>query len=253
MECFAHIDLSDTSVSLGPFFEEARSNGAPHMRDALYDIRALADGATAFFSGIYPIETPYNFCGSFIFLPWHDDYWRNNKNGETMSPLSIEVDVQLVAKKLLATPTGDSEDRPYLQVTYESEQLCMTPKGKVQGLATEALLCLDRALEHLADGRSLQAMNWMSGAYKNTLEATVQAHLILGISSENARLGADARHRENRAMKQDVFAWCDAHMKKYSNMDDAAFAVAEKLVPIKFRAVRSWMTEWKKVRSTRIT
>jgi hypothetical protein len=37
-------------------------------------------------------------------------------------------------------------------------------------------------------------------------------------------------------------------MKSYQTMDEAAFFVAKEVVPLKFRAVRKHMTEWKKAR-----
>jgi hypothetical protein len=75
-----------------------------------------------------------------------------------------------------------------------------------------------------------------------TLEAEKRA-----LSKLSAK-GARRRHEENRALKQDVFDWCDQNMKSYRTMDEAAFAVAEKVVPLKFGAVRKHMPEWKKAR-----
>ena len=60
------------------------------------------------------------------------------------------------------------------------------------------------------------------------------------------RLGADATHRENRAMKQSVLDWCALNMVNYTSMDSAAEAVAGKIVPITFRTARSWIGDWKK-------
>ena len=61
-------------------------------------------------------------------------------------------------------------------------------------------------------------------------------------------LGAAAKNAENRAMKNDVFAWLDKNMTNQS-MDSAALDIAGKIVPMKFRTVRDWITEWKKLRS----
>jgi hypothetical protein len=65
-----------------------------------------------------------------------------------------------------------------------------------------------------------------------------------------AKKAAAARHSENRAMKQEVFEWCDANMAKAPSMDTAASQVAGVVVPVAWRTVRDWMTEWKKLRST---
>ena len=67
--------------------------------------------------------------------------------------------------------------------------------------------------------------------------------------SSIARGAAAVRHAENRAMKQEVFAWCDQHMATVRSMDQAASVVTSTLVPVAWRTVRDWMTEWKKLRS----
>ena len=67
-----------------------------------------------------------------------------------------------------------------------------------------------------------------------------------------AKKASEARHIENRSMKAEVFAWCDSHLlDSQCSMDDAAFAIAEKLVPVKFRTVRQWMTDWRKLQPPR--
>ena len=64
-----------------------------------------------------------------------------------------------------------------------------------------------------------------------------------------ATKAAHARHSGNRADKTKVFVWCDQNMKRFSSMDDAASDIAETFIPQKFRAVRGWMTEWRKLPS----
>ncbi|MDT0137746.1 hypothetical protein [Acidovorax sp. PRC11] len=64
-----------------------------------------------------------------------------------------------------------------------------------------------------------------------------------------ARNAASARHAENRAMKQQVFEWCDANVGNFSSLDAGASAVAGVLVPVAWRTARDWMTEWKKLRA----
>ena len=65
-----------------------------------------------------------------------------------------------------------------------------------------------------------------------------------------AKAGASAAHAENRAIKQDVFAWLDTNMPNFKSMDSAAEAIAGKVAPVKFRTARDWVGEWKKLRST---
>lgn len=68
--------------------------------------------------------------------------------------------------------------------------------------------------------------------------------------SKFAQAGAGARHSENRQMKAEVFAWCDANMAAHKSMDGAAVAIAGKEVPVTVRTVRAWMTDWKKNRQS---
>lgn len=69
------------------------------------------------------------------------------------------------------------------------------------------------------------------------------------ILSTQARKAALARHALSTENKAKVFAWCDENMSRFSSMDNAAFDIAETFVDQKFRTVRDWMTEWKKLRS----
>jgi hypothetical protein len=65
-----------------------------------------------------------------------------------------------------------------------------------------------------------------------------------------ATLGSDARQKENRAMRNEVFDWCDMNMHKYDSMNKAALALYEaKLVPVEQKTLRTWMTQWKRERS----
>lgn len=65
-----------------------------------------------------------------------------------------------------------------------------------------------------------------------------------------ATLGSDARQKENRAMRKEVFDWCDMNMHKYDSMNKAALALYEaKLVPVEQKTLRTWITQWKRERS----
>ena len=65
-----------------------------------------------------------------------------------------------------------------------------------------------------------------------------------------ATLGADARQKENRAIRKEVFDWCDMKMHEYESMNKAALALYEaNLVPVEQKTLRTWMTQWKRERS----
>ena len=65
-----------------------------------------------------------------------------------------------------------------------------------------------------------------------------------------ANAGAAGRHTENRAIKQDVFAWLDANPPKPRGKDAAAAAIAGGVVPVAFRTARKWIDEWENLPST---
>ncbi|WP_287877869.1 hypothetical protein [Acidovorax sp.] len=62
--------------------------------------------------------------------------------------------------------------------------------------------------------------------------------------------GAAARHKENRAIKQDVFAWLDANPPKPRGKDAAATEIVGSVVPVTFRTARKWIDEWENLRAT---
>lgn len=75
----------------------------------------------------------------------------------------------------------------------------------------------------------------------------------LALAKRNlAQEGANSRHKESHACKAEVFKWADENMHMQESMDDAAQVIATELVPYKFRTVRQWLTEWKKLRAAGI-
>ena len=80
----------------------------------------------------------------------------------------------------------------------------------------------------------------------------VVAHLVLmakaAQKTQSARSSALRKHKENHSMKAEVFVWLDTNMVKFKSMDKAAEAVI-KQQPIAFRTARTWVGEWKKLRS----
>lgn len=74
------------------------------------------------------------------------------------------------------------------------------------------------------------------------------------VNQENVRATqaarAHKRHEESRARKQQVFHWCAENLTRFTSMDEAAQDIAETFVPEKFRTVRDWITEWRKLRPT---
>lgn len=81
--------------------------------------------------------------------------------------------------------------------------------------------------------------------------ASSDSQSVKAARSMMAKSGAAMRHAENHAMKAMVFDWLDANFTPGTrSMDDVAQELAGRIVPAKFRTVRDWLTEWKKLRST---
>lgn len=220
--------------------------------ELVWEAEHLAGSALGFFSGAYPIEAPYFWWGESRVLPWHADYWKGFKGG-SLYPAIPSDEVDAIASKILELSAARAKDSiKYEQMTYLSDDLCASQKLKIQGLAVEVCLCIDQFLELLLNGDGLEAVSWLTAAYRNVIEATVQSQLALGIGSEavraNALAAAKARHREHHAMKVQVFQWCAEHLGSYPSMDAAAEAVTgtKKLVPIAFRTARAWIGDFRK-------
>lgn len=64
-----------------------------------------------------------------------------------------------------------------------------------------------------------------------------------------SKKGLAARHSENRAIKKEFLDWYAANKDKYTSMDAAAEYAAGKVVPMKFRTVRSWINQARKKQS----
>jgi len=65
--------------------------------------------------------------------------------------------------------------------------------------------------------------------------------------ADMGRKGANARHRENRAMKAEAFEWLDTNQPAI--LDAAASHISERLFPISWRTAREWAGEWRKLRA----
>lgn len=64
--------------------------------------------------------------------------------------------------------------------------------------------------------------------------------------ARRARDAADARHRENRALKSEAETWYWANKDNYSSKDRAAEEIATKVVPVAVRTAREWIDKWTK-------
>lgn len=91
--------------------------------------------------------------------------------------------------------------------------------------------------------RLIAATVWMG--YINGRQRGIWEILSVKKQQTSARL-LDGRHRENRSSREEAMEWYDEHRHEFTSDDDAAFAIAGKIVPMKFDAVRRWIREHKK-------
>ena len=127
----------------------------------------------------------------------------------------------------------------YTEQTLKFAKELATPMNEAIAIAQKAIQSRDEAERDMAianerQSKLIQVLPTAFQAGKRTL----------------AKAGVTARHQENRAIKQDVFAWLDTNMQNFKSMDSAAEAIAGKVAPVKFRTARDWVGEWKKLRST---
>lgn len=146
--------------------------------------------------------------------------------------------------------TGEEQEKK-LDSWFDDQPEEMKPLGLLQAAFTSCAYAV-QAMKAEQGGDILEAWRCTSKA-KYWLGITIGSWSIRKdqpeLMTDFARRGADARHVENRAMKQDVFKWLDANMDRFPSMDSAAEAIAKGVVPAKFRTARDWVGEWKKIRA----
>lgn len=107
------------------------------------------------------------------------------------------------------------------------------------------------ACAYACQGMRAQTDDDLSRAWQYTARCEYWLGIVIGTWSYRttqgatvttlAKMGADARHRENRDMKTQVLEWYRANAATVGSKDAAAEAIAGKLVPVKFRTVRDWL------------
>lgn len=113
-------------------------------------------------------------------------------------------------------------------------------KEQKKELAAYTLVILDRLVRAAdANDDGWSAMGFLFQLYE------LMSYLDPDTSESrfNAKMAAYKRHSEHRAMKDDLFDWYCKHHQHYSSMNAAA-EVAIKIVPVKFRTARDWISEF---------
>lgn len=234
----------------------------PEIRPLYFQAADAAVSAGYFFRGIYPFEGPLFLWGKFYWLPWASAYQppaRPSKQIEAEpNPVDITEEVCGIAETLLGARKalgykglGLDEGAGIEFISYHVRRKVEHPGSTVQNLAVEAMLAVDEGLLRLDEGKLAPAALAIVQAHRCLLECCCVAQGILGFAGDKARVGANAMHKENRACKKQVFEWLDAHRDELPSLDAAADALAEKVVPMKWRTVRGWATDWNRERRLR--
>lgn len=106
-----------------------------------------------------------------------------------------------------------------------------------------AVHALRASTEESAARESLKVANRLFGI---SLGIQVSRQTLAPLSNFSAS-GAEARHKDNRANRDHVLAWCDKNINDYPTMEKAAMAVYEaREVSAEFKTIRKWMTEWRR-------
>jgi hypothetical protein len=174
MDHFKHISPSGQLVRLSPRFTNPSIGSSEH--EILGEVQGLADVATLFFRGIYPVEAPYFFWGAGRLLPWNVEFLRRDSKGDMGWRAPSESELDLVVGALRRMGCGE---RPTVLSTYDNWLLCSSDKLKFQGLAVELMMALDEFLAGIQSGPpTIELMLLLCEAYKCLSELTVRAEMI---------------------------------------------------------------------------
>jgi hypothetical protein len=197
-----------------------------------FEIENLADAATTFFRGTYPREAPYFAWGEVRDLPWSAEYWFPTADARTVGPGPIGAEIEEIARQILEAQSASVDQHPCDQhlLTYLMPSLA-TPKLKMQGLAVELLLALDRFVELYHRGKIVEGLALMFEAHKYISEMTIHAEDLIAINLEKegrrnlSKLGTDKRHAGNRELRERAIALYRA--ASYQSPHEASFALVD--------------------------
>lgn len=234
------------------------SDPPPAIRPLYFQAADAAVSAGHFFRGVYPFESPMYLWGKFYWLPWAKKYTLPADAPQDAEPVDITDEVCSIATDLLAMRKllgfkgfGLTEGAALEFASYHVKRKSSDPTSSVQHLAVETMLAVDEGLFALDANDIPHAALAIITAHQTLIECCCVAQGVLGFASDKARDAANVMHQENRACKKQVFDWLDANMSRCPTLDAAADEIAEKVVPMKWRTVRGWITEWNRERGLR--
>jgi hypothetical protein len=88
-------------------------------------------------------------------------------------------------------------------------------------------------------------MNYRLFRKSNGTTSGIELPTIKQVMSELSKKGLDIRHKENRASREEVLRYYKEHINEYRSKNQAAEAIAGKIVPFPFETMRGWLKERK--------
>jgi hypothetical protein len=113
-------------------------------------------------------------------------------------------------------------------------------------------------LDQLIDAKHVRSMVGfeIDTLIRETLNASnIYAFIELVAADTKAAtvaVAASRRHAQNHAMRDIVHEWCNANMARYRSMDNAAEAVAGKVVHVAHTTARAWIKSWPGLQAWRV-
>lgn len=219
-------------MSLSPHLTKMRNEGQKDIAAVIEEAELTAD---EFLCPFYGVMFDHSMFSSFSdrekLLPWEGKY-----------PKNTAKNIELIAAK---QQSWSFDSNTWWKRFYNPDE---DSKLLAQELAVSGLLVLDQFLTEVAYRGNL----WRAMRYQSCLQSRViMLHAFIRerffrSQSDIAVVAANARHAENRAMKQEVWNWYEANEQCYRSMDAAAEAIAGKIAPITFRTARKWIGEHRK-------
>ncbi len=120
--------------------------------------------------------------------------------------------------------------------------------------AVEAVCWAERQQDYAKLVLTIEQLGGEKAAAEHLIDAKVQEGMSAHMSKLSAR-AARVRHGENRAMKAQIWEWCETNLADYDGAESAAEALVYviKLVPLKYRAVYDHIRQWKKQQRRALT
>lgn len=182
------------------------------------------------------------FVGLFLKATMEDD---------SFSPEELSI-ARSVMRELWMRRTPEQEAADKAWQEENARWNALTSKERAQAVLDHYL-----RISELLDPSDVDAIEAEFLAFDETIKRGLDSASLMdfmalleaSFARDRAMVNAATRHAEHRAMKADVFAWLDSNMRRFKSMDAAAEAIAGKICPITFRTARSWVGQWKKLRS----